>query len=833
MMTMKSLMRSANLNFMRLFFLASSICLPILAQAQFITNNGINITNSAVVVTNGDWSNSGSTVVINTGTISTTESWTNSGTLSGNGKFILDYATDKNFAPGAATPLTSAVMGTLIKKGTGAALLANKIQINDTLLLSSGLFKPFSTSDTVFINNALVIASPTSFIQLQGASTQSATVAHIGTGDKLFPLGKDDKYLPVKLYKFNASRATANVSAAPSGYTKGPGVDALIDFPYVWKVAEKTASDTSAYVEVSYPDVLTSVDNPIVTREVPGLKYASMGARVIDRTNGMERVKSYSRGLKGAYTIAQGFPGDFVTDSLALVALYNSTNGPGWANKTNWLTGDVETWFGITVTGQSITAVNLAGNQLSGPVPDPLVDILALQDINLSNNAITDLPNFTDNKEIATLNVSGNNLDFKALEVNAALLDPAITFNYVDQADLGVPLDTLVSVGNPFEFNAATEGENNVYQWKRYGVDVTGANEKRYLLDDIGSTNMGEYICEINNTLFPGLTLKTAKQKAIAVANLSGKLFAASETPAVKGTMTLFKINATGKYDTTAVRTVNPDGSYLIEKVVVDDYQLVGFADTLTYVKALPTYYSTNTVYWEEAQTIAVNSNLDDLNIVSAYVPTGAPTGQGLISGIFEEPDLTGGRGEASKRGVSGAGASVRSVQTTARPLDEILTLVAYVFTNELGKFELPNLPKGNYRLNIQYPGYPMDPTSFINITLGDGLNSQVDVGAIVEDNKIKVSKHIITGLWEKEGINVQVYPNPSADQVIVGFEEASSTRSMELLDALSVKITTQAATQKENNLNVSHYPSGMYLLRVKERGEVVKTVRIIVDNNK
>ena len=37
-------------------------------------------------------------------------------------------------------------------------------------------------------------------------------------------------------------------------------------------------------------------------------------------------------------------------DSLALVDLYNSTNGPGWYTKTNWLTRHpVETWYGITV----------------------------------------------------------------------------------------------------------------------------------------------------------------------------------------------------------------------------------------------------------------------------------------------------------------------------------------------------------------------------------------------------------------------------------------------------------------------------------------------------
>gem|GEM_PF-4331480 len=49
----------------------------------------------------------------------------------------------------------------------------------------------------------------------------------------------------------------------------------------------------------------------------------------------------------------------------ALVDLYNSTNGPGWANSTNWLTSpDVETWHGVTDAGGHVTDVNLYNNDL-------------------------------------------------------------------------------------------------------------------------------------------------------------------------------------------------------------------------------------------------------------------------------------------------------------------------------------------------------------------------------------------------------------------------------------------------------------------------------------
>lgn len=42
-------------------------------------------------------------------------------------------------------------------------------------------------------------------------------------------------------------------------------------------------------------------------------------------------------------------------DCLALVVLYNTTNGSNWTQDTNWTTAtDVTTWYGITVKEQGV-----------------------------------------------------------------------------------------------------------------------------------------------------------------------------------------------------------------------------------------------------------------------------------------------------------------------------------------------------------------------------------------------------------------------------------------------------------------------------------------------
>jgi len=63
-----------------------------------------------------------------------------------------------------------------------------------------------------------------------------------------------------------------------------------------------------------------------------------------------------------------------VQDSLALVDLYNSTNGPNWVRNQRWVKNNnpVPTWYGITVTGTRVTAINLPHNNLAGSLPSSI-----------------------------------------------------------------------------------------------------------------------------------------------------------------------------------------------------------------------------------------------------------------------------------------------------------------------------------------------------------------------------------------------------------------------------------------------------------------------------
>jgi len=79
------------------------------------------------------------------------------------------------------------------------------------------------------------------------------------------------------------------------------------------------------------------------------------------------------------------------TDSLALVALYNSTGGENWNNKTNWLTGPLSTWFGVVTENGRVVGLNLGwDNNINGELPDQIGDLSAIRwFIASGNNGLT------------------------------------------------------------------------------------------------------------------------------------------------------------------------------------------------------------------------------------------------------------------------------------------------------------------------------------------------------------------------------------------------------------------------------------------------------------
>jgi Leucine-rich repeat (LRR) protein len=511
-------------------------------------------------------------------------------------------------------------------------------------------------------------------------------------------------------------------------------------------------------------------------------------------------------------------------DSLALSALYQSTGGNAWTNRTNWNVTPLRSgnWFGVTVASNRVTGVNLSNNNLVGRVPAAMADLRIVTALNLSGNKLTQLPDLRDLASVATLNVSNNNLDFSSLIANAGISG----INYQNQADIGVPLDTLADVGATVRFRVKSPAAGNVYQWKRNGVLVSGQTTDQVTIASLSRAMMGDYVMEITNPGVPNLTLRSAPKRVRAVATLTGKVFETASLPVTRGQILIFKITPAGSYDTLALKpAIGSDGSYSA-RVILDDYLLLANADAAAFPDDLPTYYK-NTIFWEEADKLVVEGNQSGLDIRMQKKPTIRPQGTGSIFGYFENRQVEG-RTNANER-VAKAGASVRRRTRIQRPKEDQLTLVTYLFTNDQGEFDFTNLEEGEYLINLQYPGYPMDERSFINIFIGKGADRRINVEALIQANKITVNRIAITG-WDEGDAEFSVYPNPASLYINIRNHLQQPGLAVLITNALGQRVLQQSMlTNGDTSVKVDGLTEGIYQVHIMSGGQQVRAFRVLV----
>ena len=105
----------------------------------------------------------------------------------------------------------------------------------------------------------------------------------------------------------------------------------------------------------------------------------------------------------------------------ALIALYDSTEGHNWEFNENWLGshGTEDSWYGITVTGDHVTSIDLRWNNLSGTIPPEIGGLIYLQQLHLGGNQLmgtipTEIGNLTNLEELVLAN---NQLTFIPPEI--------------------------------------------------------------------------------------------------------------------------------------------------------------------------------------------------------------------------------------------------------------------------------------------------------------------------------------------------------------------------------------------------------------------------------
>jgi len=77
------------------------------------------------------------------------------------------------------------------------------------------------------------------------------------------------------------------------------------------------------------------------------------------------------------------------SDSLALVALYNSSSGANWTNTWN-LNQSMDNWYGVTLNGDGcVDKLELHNNQLTGTIPTAIGNLTNLRRLFMYGNQLT------------------------------------------------------------------------------------------------------------------------------------------------------------------------------------------------------------------------------------------------------------------------------------------------------------------------------------------------------------------------------------------------------------------------------------------------------------
>lgn len=513
-------------------------------------------------------------------------------------------------------------------------------------------------------------------------------------------------------------------------------------------------------------------------------------------------------------------------DSTALANMYASMNGASWVGEAaNWPNeSTIHDWFGVIIENERVTGLELPEKGLTGALGRDILDVAGLVSVDLKDNRITALPDFSALKNLTSLDVTGNHLEFDDLEKNMDVSGIV----YDSQRPIGSSAQEIIPQGSDYEVMISVGGTANSYEWtltNHLGAhpveDATGTLQ----VSGITYETMGEYYLEVTSSLVPNLILTSGVYQILASADLTFNALDLNGNPFVEGTGYALRVNAPGiPYDTLGIVS-GAEAGFVFDDLLLGDYLISVEPEDLE--EFLPTYYP-GTDLWVEAQVFKLRNDSTEVLNMGQIPPELPPLPEGGVVtgdvGTTLGDEEEGERVEA-RRKVKRAGCSLRRFVRSGRiDQDGTFVLIAYVQSDDEGRFTFTDLESGLYRFNVEYPGIPMDPNSFVEFEIGaDGMERNTFVlEATITENGIVVKRTNVLGFRRKYFKDLEVYPNPVEDMLTINYRKLVSpnvaARLMDMNGNLIEELTLKNGAEHSVELQMNRLPAGVYLLNFVDK---------------
>ncbi|WP_420577176.1 T9SS type A sorting domain-containing protein [Ekhidna sp.] len=330
------------------------------------------------------------------------------------------------------------------------------------------------------------------------------------------------------------------------------------------------------------------------------------------------------------------------------------------------------------------------------------------------------------------------------------------------------------------------------------------------------SANYGAYL---------GLAAFNLESAVVSVDAKSGGSTIANE---LEGT--LLRIEEAGNYDTLDVVASN-GGAFNFNPVFLGDFLINIDSDPEKYVA---TYFG-DAFEWENAEVLTLTEDISvEINVTPVPPERNANTGDGRVAGVIEEDFAEEeGRIEARRR-AKNRKCGLKRRRRGGRGEQDEFELIAYGETNDDGEFEFGFLPEGTYRFFVEYPGIPLDESSFVEFDIGAAGVSDNDftLAAFVTEDGIVVE--LILGLTSEFFTDFSIYPNPTPSILNISYDKVLSDKmQMSLYDMNGKQLFSKDIAKGEDghlHVDLSAYEKGLYLLKFHdtEKNKTALTFRVL-----